>query len=163
MAGGQPGTREACAGGPWQWGLCSGLAQKLHLPHSTTWLKALMGRVLSPSPFQIRLRKFWVCLCCINPGGYQSWAATSDHLYFSTCTAIDPSSYKQYIRPCSYNQYTWPASADTHFGPPDPAAHSLCRCWWKRALLQAAGTQPQHVCHAQQQWNNSNAVALKRS
>lgn len=98
MAGGQPGTREACAGGPWQWGLCSGLAQKLHLPHSTTWLKALMGRVLSPSPFQIRLRKFWVCLCCINPGGYQSWA-TSDHLYFSTCTAIDPSSYKQYIDP----------------------------------------------------------------
>lgn len=32
---------------------------------------------------------------------YQSWRswATSDHLYFSTCTAIYPSSYKQYIDP----------------------------------------------------------------
>lgn len=52
--------------------------------------------------------------------------------------------------PCSYNQYTCPASADTHFRPPAPTAHSLCPCSWKRALLQAAGTQPQHVCHAQQ-------------
>lgn len=65
--------------------------------------------------------------------------------------------------PFSYNQYTCPASADTHFRPTVTTAHSLCHCPWKRALLQAAGTQPQHACHAQQQWSGSNAVALKRS
>lgn len=133
-AGGQPGTREACAESPWQWGLCSGLDKNCIF---STWLKALMGRVLSPNPFQIRLRKLLGFPVFIDPGGYgqPQIICVSAHAQLLIHPATN-NTHTQLLQPIPR-----PASADTHFRPAVPTAHSLCCCSWNRALLQAAGTQ----------------------